>query len=76
MKRRHEHALLIEALGSQTLRRRFNITRGCLHNWRHRGIPLRFRPAVAELAAIWEVQLPNEFLKEFPGAVIPAPADG
>lgn len=57
-----DHRALIEAIGSQTLRKRFRITRAGLHNWRRRGVPAVYRPAVAELAELFEVELPPDFL--------------
>lgn len=68
-----QHAALIDALGPKELRRRFNLSLTRLHNWRVRGVPHGFRPALARMARQKGVDVPQGFLDPPTGA---APAEG
>ena len=64
------HAELIDALGGVTVvAKTLGITAiNVVGNWRQRGVPWRWRPVVAKLAARKHIALPDEFLTPQPSA--------
>ena len=57
------HRELIDAIGRDTVKTRYDLSRQRLHNWRKRGIPHSHRVAVAKLAAEHGVVVPANFFE-------------
>ena len=56
---------LIDALGgAPKVAKELNLTTSRVGNWTVRGIPWRYRPAIAQLAKKQSVKLPPDFLHE------------
>lgn len=61
------HSKLINKLGGTAAVARFlKVPANYVSKWRRRGIPWHHRFAVSQLAAEYEVNLPEEFLNENP----------
>jgi hypothetical protein len=58
----HPHEAFIELVGQGWLREQFGLTPQRLHNWKIRGIPTTHRSAVARMAMLKEVAIPDGFL--------------
>lgn len=61
----HDHASIIKALGGPTAVARSlgdDISTAVVWNWTRRGIPWRWRPAVADLAKGRDIATPPDFL--------------
>lgn len=58
----HPHSALIEQIGQANVMSRFDLSRSAVHNWRKRGIPHRARFAFMNLAASYNVPLPDDFM--------------
>ena len=58
------HDSLIAAIGPKAVREAYDLSRQTLHNWRKRGIPCKYRVAVARLAAERGVPVPQDFFED------------
>jgi hypothetical protein len=52
---------LVDQLGSGALAKRLGQKHSTVCNWRSRGIPHRWRPAVAQIAAEKNLPIPEDF---------------
>lgn len=55
-------AIILGVGGSTFLARHLGITPQVVNNWHERGVPWRWRPAVAKLAQTKGVVVPDDFL--------------
>lgn len=53
---------IVDAIGTAELARRLQLRLNTVSNWRSRGVPYRWRPAVAKIARQKRIKIPSDFL--------------
>lgn len=62
---RHQDSKLIDLVGAERVKDRFDLSPQALHMWRVRGIPLAKRIAFSKLCAENAVPTPPDFFEKF-----------